>query len=334
MKAAQYSKRGNPPEVVELIDDDPGAPGEGEVLIEVLASPINPSDLLMITGDYASQPPLPISPGNEGLGRIIAVGPGVDSPAVGDRVLLPRGSGTWRHQLRCEARLVPAVAVPAEADPLQISMLVANPPTAALMLRDFVALETGDWLIQNAANSAVGRYLIALAAADGVGTLNVVRRPGLEAELRELGAPDTTRVLVDGPDLVERVAELTQGRAPRLAIDAIGGEATMRLADSLGEGGVVVNYGLLSGQPCQISAAATVFRDISLRGFWLARWYQQATGEARRALYAELSALVASGQLRAAVAATYPLEQIGQALSHAMADGRNGKVIITPAGDL
>ncbi|MDP6624436.1 MAG: zinc-dependent alcohol dehydrogenase family protein [Alphaproteobacteria bacterium] len=328
MKAAQYSEIGHPPDVVTLVDDDPGTPGEGEVLIDVLASPINPSDLLMITGDYASRPELPASPGNEGLGRIAALGAGVDGLAIGDRVLLPRGGGTWRHQMRCQARM--AQPVPADADPLQISMLVANPPTAALMLREYVTLETGDWVIQNAANSAVGRYLISLAAAQGVRTLNVVRRAGLEAELAVLGA---TAVIVDGPDLAARVAEATDGTAPRLGIDAVGGEATLRLADCLGEGGVVVNYGLLSGQPCQISPAATVFRDISLRGFWLARWFQQASREARRALYAELGALVASGELKAAVAATYPLEEIGQALTHAMADGRDGKVIITPAGE-
>ena len=327
MKAAQYSEIGHPPVVVTLVDDDPGAPGEGEVLIDVVASPINPSDLLMITGDYASRPELPASPGNEGLGRVAALGAGVDSLAVGNRVLLPRGGGTWRHQMRCQARM--AMPVPAESDALQMSMLVVNPPTAALMLREFVALEAGDWVIQNAANSAVGRYLIALAAAQGVRSVNVVRRPGLEAELGDLGA---SVVVVDGPDLSARVAETTNGTAPRLGVDAIGGEATLRLADCMEEGGVVVNYGLLSGQACQISPAATVFRDVSLRGFWLARWFQHASGDERRALYAELGALVASGKLKAAVAATYPLEQIDQALKHAMADGRDGKVIITPAG--
>ncbi len=267
MKAAQYARRGHPPDVVEIVDLETGSPAPGEVVIAVEASPINPSDLLTLTGEYGVLPPLPAIPGNEGVGRVIAAGATgaevaeVAELKVGDRVFLPLGAGAWRQELRAPAKgLTP---LPAGGDPLQLAMAMINPPTAHLMLHDFVELGPGDWLIQNAANSGVGRYLIELAAMAGVHTVNVVRREALVAPLRELGAD---AVVVDGDDLGQRVAEATGGARIGLGLDAIGGDATMRLAGCLATGGTVVNYGLLSGEPCKISAEQTVFKDIRLRG--------------------------------------------------------------------
>jgi hypothetical protein len=140
--------------------------------------------------------------------------------------------------------------VPADADPHQLAMLKVNPATALMMLRNYVDLQPGDWVIQDAANSGVGSNLIRLAGADGVRTVNVVRRAALAAPLEAIGADV---VVVDGADLAERVRAVTGGTPPRLAIDAIGGSVVMRLADCLAEGGTVVNYGLLSGEPCMLA---------------------------------------------------------------------------------
>ena len=329
MKAAQYARRGHPPDVVEIVELETGAPAPGEVVIAVEASPINPSDLLVLSGEYGLLPPLPAIPGNEGVGRVIAAGAEVAEVAkvkLGDRVFLPRGAGVWRQELRAPAKgLTP---LPAGGDPLQLAMAMINPPTAHLMLHDFVELGPGDWLIQNAANSGVGRYVIELAAMAGVHTVNVVRREALVAPLGELGAD---AVVVDGDDLAERVAEATGGAQIGLGLDAIGGAATMRLAGCLATGGTVVNYGLLSGEACKISAEQTVFKDIRLRGFWLARWFQSVSRDQRTALYRELVGLMLEGKLRAEVEATYPLERIKEALTHAMAEGRSGKILLTPA---
>lgn len=332
MKAAQYARRGHPPDVVEIVELETGSPTPGEVVIAVEASPINPSDLLTITGEYGVLPPLPAIPGNEGVGRVIAAGATgaevaeVAKVKVGDRVFLPRGAGVWRQELRAPAKgLTP---VPADGDPLQLAMAMINPPTAHRMLHDFVELGPGDWLIQNAANSGVGRYVIELAAMAGIHTVNVVRREALVAPLRELGAD---AVVVDGGELAERVAEATGGAEIGLGLDAIGGAATMRLAGCLATGGTVVNYGLLSGEACKISAEQTVFKDIRLRGFWLARWFQSASRDQRTALYRELVGLMLEGKLSAEVEATYPLERIKEALTHAMAEGRSGKILLTPA---
>src|SRR5690606_38605880 len=195
-----------------------------------------------------------------------------------------------------------------------LAMLTVNPPTAALLLSEFVTLAPGDWVIQNAANSGVGGYLVQLARLRGFKTVSVVRRESAVEAVRNEGGDV---VLVDGPDLAKRVREATGGAAIRLGIDAVGGPATDRLAACLAEGGIVVNYGMMSGEPCQVSPSAIVFRDVSLRGFWLAKWFRSATPAQQMALFGELTGLIASGKLHARIAATYDLTQIREAVAAA-----------------
>lgn len=329
IKAVRYSHFGKAHEVAELIDlPDPGGPNAGEVLIDVEASPINPADLLQFEGKYgAAPPPLPVMAGGEGVGIVRSVGVDVTHLKQGDRVLLLfAGRGNWRSSLIAKAARL--FALPPGVDPLQLAMLTVNPPTALLMLQNFATLTPGDWVLQNAANSGVGHSVIALAKRRGLRNINVVRRPELADELHALGADS---VLVDGPDLALRVRDLTGMDAlPKLAIDAVAGSATGRLSQAVAEGGVVVNYGMLSGQPCEMLPGDVVFRDVSLRGFWLARWFSTAGGEEMRNVYTELTRLVADGSIHVAVEATYPLERIRDALAHAAREGRKGKILVTP----
>ena len=327
MKQVQFTAFGVPHEVAACIEvPEVGPPGPDEVVIEVEAFPINPADLLTITGAYAVRPPLPSTLGAECAGRIVAVGSSVRDLTVGDRVI-NLGRDNW-----CQRRKVPAtqaLKVPADADVLQLAMLKVNPATALMMLRHYVPLRRGDWVIQDAANSAVGTNLIRLAKGDGIRTLNVVRREVLIEPLTAIGAD---AVMVDGDDLAERTRQATGGAPIRLAIDAIGGAMVLRLADCLAEGGTVVNYGLLSGQPCQLGAHHTVFKGITLTGFWLQRALTSMQRQDLEALYAELSRRVASGALRVEVEATYPIEEIKAALAHARREGRYGKILVTPNG--
>jgi trans-2-enoyl-CoA reductase len=265
--------------------------------------------------------------GGEGVGIVRVVGEGVTHLKAGDRVLLLfAGRGNWRSSLVAKAAKL--FALPSGVDPLQLAMLTVNPPTAMLMLQNFATLNSGDWVIQNAANSGVGHSVIALARRRGLRSINVVRRAELARELQVLGADS---VLVDGPDLPAQVRALTGSDAlPKLAIDAVAGEATGRLAQTLAEGGVVVNYGMLSGQPCTLPPGDVVFRDISLRGFWLARWFASASPDEMRKIYGDLTRLIADGTIHVSVEATYPLERIREALAHAAREGRKGKILITP----
>jgi NADPH:quinone reductase-like Zn-dependent oxidoreductase len=325
MLKAEYQQRGpQPHDVIAAVELKLPEPGAGQVRVKVLAAPINPSDVLTLTGEYGMLPPLPAIGGNEGVGRVEALGAEVGNLKVGQMVLLPVGCGTWVSHLNAPAnKLIPLP----EADPQQLAMMTVNPPTASLMLSEFVDLKPGDWVIQNAANSGVGSYLIQLAKLRGFKTINVVRREsavaGVEAEGGDV-------VLVDGPDLAKRVRAATEGAGVRLGIDAVGGEATDHLAASLCEGGVLVNYGMMSRQPCQVSPSSFVFRDVSLRGFWLAKWFQNASQAEQMKVFGELVQLIASGKLHTRVAATYDVSEIKQAVAAAASAERDGKILIVP----
>lgn len=326
MLKAQYSERGPVPQaVIEAMPFDRPVLAHGQALVAVLAAPINPSDVLTLTGQYGLLPPLPAVGGNEGVGRVMELGPDTQGPAVGQTVLLPAGAGTWAtHVIVPAASLIP---LPNEADPKQLAMLRVNPPTASLLLSDFANLQPGDWVIQNGANSGVGSYVMQLAKLRGLKTVNVVRRESAVAGVQAQGGDV---VLVDGDDLAERVQAAASG-AIKLGIDAVGGKATMRLAASLAEGATLVNYGALSGEPCVVSPRELVFRDIALRGFWLARWYRTTPQAQQFALLSELAGLIAAGKLSTPIQATYDITQIKEAVAAASAGERQGKILITPS---
>ena len=327
MLKAQYDERGPVPQaVIEAVPFARPVLAQGEALVAVLAAPINPSDVLTLTGQYGILPPLPAVGGSEGVGRVVELGPDTQGPAVGQTVLLPPGGGTWAtHVVVPAARLVP---LPNGADPKQLAMLTVNPPTASLLLSDFASLQPGDWVIQNSANSGVGSYVVQLARLRGFKTVNIVRRESAVAGVQEQGAEV---VLVDGDDLAERVKAATGGAAIKLGIDAVGGKATMRLAACLAEGASIVNYGALSGEPCVVSPRELVFRDVSLKGFWLARWFRTTAQPKQLALLTELAGLIAAGKLSAPIQATYDVAQIKEAVAAAAAGERKGKILITPS---
>jgi trans-2-enoyl-CoA reductase len=260
------------------------------------------------------------------VGRVVELAPGTQGPAVGQTVLLPAGSGTWStHVVAPAARLIP---LPNEADAKQLSMMTVNPPTASLLLSDFVNLQPGDWVIQNGANSGVGSYVIQLAKLRGFKTVNVVRRDSAVSGVQSQGADV---VVVDGDDLADRVKAATGGAAIKLGIDAVGGKATMRLAACLGESGTVVNYGALSGEPCMVSPRELVFRDVVLKGFWLAKWFRTTPPPKQYALLTEIAGLIATGKLSTPIQATYDVAQIKEAVAAAAMGERQGKILVTPS---
>lgn len=327
MKKIEYAQYGLAHEVCRCIDvDEPASPGPGEVTVEVEASAINPADLLIIEGRYPGPGVLPASQGIEGAGRVLAVGEGVTEVATGDRVmLLARDNWVQRATIPAEQ----AVKIPDTLDILQAAQMKANPPSALLMLKDYEDLDAGDWVIQNAANSAVGRHLIRLANKQGIKTVNVVRREELFEPMKAIGADI---VLLEGDDLGQRVrAEIGDARLP-LAIDAVGGASSMHLADCLTDGGTVVNYGFLSGDPCMITPSQAIVHQISLVGFWLVKNLFSGPRDQILATYAEVAELFETGVLHSPVEATYTLDQAADALEHAHREGRDGKIVFTPNG--
>ncbi len=325
MKVVSFDRFGPAHEVCACVDAaDPGPPGDGEAVVRVDAFPINPVDLLTIAGEYAERPPLPATPGSEGVATVEAVGRGVANVKAGDRVLL-MGRGNWASRKRDKAKAL--LVVPKDLDVLQAAMLKINPATAYLMVTRYGGLKPGDWLIQNAANSGVGRLVVRVAKARGLHSVAVVRRDGLEKPLAALGVD---AVVVDGDDLAGRVKAATGGAAIKLAIDAVAGEATLRLSDCLADGGTVVNYGRLSGEPCRVSPNRVIFAGVTLTGFWLVRHLTAMSDADRLALYADLGKRVAAGELASDVASVHPIADIKAALAEAARPGRDGKVLVKP----
>jgi mitochondrial enoyl-[acyl-carrier protein] reductase / trans-2-enoyl-CoA reductase len=325
MLAAQVNAFGRPEAVIEVVEQaEPGEPAPDEVVVETEFVPVNPADVLNLEGKYGAVPPaLPMTPGAEGVGRIAKAGSAVRHVKPGDRVLLP-GPGCWRERIKAPGKAV--FALPGDVDPKQLAMLRVNPPTAYLMLHQIVAPKPGQWFIQNAANSGVGHCLIRLARLAGVKTVNVVRREELVKPLQAFGGDV---VLTDGPDLDARVRAAIGEAALPLAIDAVAGSGTQRLARCVSDGGTVVNYGMLSGEPCMIDARETVFRDVKLQGFWLRKWYVDTPPTEVAALYSGLAAKVADGTLAVEVEAVYPIRKIKEAVAHAARGGRSGKILVS-----
>ena len=245
---------------------------------------------------------------------------------VGDKVMgLARTN--WVQQIRDKAESF--IRLPSKVDLAQAAMLKVNVATAHLMLTTNVPLSKGDWVIQDAANSGVGVNLIRLAHADGIRTVNVVRRTELIEPLMKLGADV---VVVDAPDLADRVAKETGGANIKLGIDAVAGSAIGRLTNCVGEGGTVVNYGLLSGEDCRVNAFNFVFRDIKLVGFWLAKVMRELSSAEIQKMYERLGARLLDGTIHVDIEASYPLEHVSDAMAHAKRESRGGKVQLRPNG--
>jgi len=327
MKQAMLERYGPPEEVVRCVEvPDVGKPAAGEVVFDVLAFPINPADVSMCKGSYRLRPTLPATPGAECIGRVTEVGAGVSHVRPGDLVITLQREN-WAQQRRVNGDDV--IPVPPGIEVHQGAMLRINPPTALLLLSDVVDLRPGDWVIQNVANSAVGRLVIRLARARGVKTMNVVRRQSLFGELTALGADACA---VDGPDLGETVKTLTGGGPIRLGLDAVSGRATARLSSCVGEGGVVCNYGSMSGEDPVMARSALIAGGQTLVGFILGRALATRSLPQIRAIYADLGQQVLNGTLSAPVEKIYPIEEIKAALTHAQRGERSGKILVAPNG--
>jgi NADPH:quinone reductase-like Zn-dependent oxidoreductase len=327
VKQVLIDRYGTPWDVARCADvADVGEPAADEVVFDVLAFPINPADMWFCRGSYRLKPPLPATPGAECVGRVVAVGSAVKHVKKGDLVInLQRENWAQRRKVKGDD----AIPLPAGIDLRQAAMVRINPPTAQLMLSDFVELKRGDWVIQNVANSAVGRLLIVLAKQRELRTVNVVRRPELLDELKALGAD---LVIVDGDDLGQRVAKATGDAKIMLGVEAIGGAATGRLADCLATDGTLVHYGSMSGQDPAVGRSNFIYRGIRLTGFMLGRFLSRRSPEQIRAIYADLAGQVMAGKLGAPVDTVYPIEKIKEALAHADRGGRNGKILVSPNG--
>jgi NADPH:quinone reductase and related Zn-dependent oxidoreductases len=320
--AAVYETHGNPPDVVRVESRPWPAPAAGEAVVKMRAAPINPADLNQIEGKYPIRAELPATPGFEGAGVVVEIAPGASSIPEGALVILPHNVGTWRDAVTVKADEL--VVVPAGIEPVHAAMLKINPMTAWRLLHDYVQLQKGDWLIQNAANSAAGRAVIQIAHDLGYKTVNVVRRAELIDELQAEGGD---AVLIDGEKLRDEVKTATSGAPIRLGLNAVGGDSALRLANCLAAGSTTVTYGAMSLQPLKIPNGLLIFKDLRFRGIWINKWYDNATKQERMEAFEALFGMARRGLLKTKVEKAYLLGEAKAAVTHAAKGKRSGKII-------
>jgi trans-2-enoyl-CoA reductase len=328
IKSIVYQRHGNPAEVLEIKTEPWPKPTADEVVVQMRAAPINPADINAIEGKYPGRKEVPAVPGMEGAGVVVELGSNVSTITVGASVILPHNLGTWRQAVAVKANEL--VVVPAGITPIQASMLKINPLTAWRLLHDYVDLAPGDWLIQNAANSAAGRAVIQIAHELGYKTVNVVRREELIDELRAEGG-DVVLVDHEAPGrtgtLRDEVKAATNAAAIRLGLNSVGGDNALRVMNCLAFGGTLVSFGAMSLQPLKIPTGLLIFKDLRFRGIWINKWYDDATAAERMAAFRPIFEMAGRGLLQTKVERSYRIGDVRAAIAHAMRNKRGGKIV-------
>lgn len=325
MRAALHTTFGDPATVLAAGDAALPEPGPGEVRIRTVLAPIHNHDLWTVRGQYGYKPELPAIGGSEGLGTIDALGEGVQGLQVGQRVAAASVHGTWAEAFIAPARMV--IPMPEAIADDTAAQLIAM-PLSALMLLEFLHVERGQWIVQNTANGAVGKTLAMLAAARGINVVNLVRRDAGVDELGALGIGNVFSTAQDGwQDQVRRVLG---DKGAVAAVDSVGGAAAGDLMGLLGEGGTLVSFGSMTGQPMQISSGDVIFKQATVKGFWGSKVSQAMAVEDKRRLVGELLTRAASGELRLPVEGIFSLDDVAAAVTASGTPGRGGKVLLRP----
>lgn len=341
MKAIRFDHYGQPVDVLTVTDQSLPQPSEREVRVKIRFSPINPSDLLYVRGHYPGVAPhFPSGVGFEGVGLIDALGPGVQGLTVGQRVFARNSNGgNWSEYAVVPAEMV--YPIPDDIPDEQVASLMINPATAILMVRHVLAVPRGEWLLQSAANSELGRMIIKLAKRDGIRTINVVRRPEAVQELNELGA-DAVIVSTDGP-IDEQVHRIVGPQGVRFAVDPVAGQTGTEIFRSLSEDGRMLVYGSLTGEGISVGADPRLtlsgrrILEVYWLGYWLPRLDQSGFFSPDRPampqLIDEITTLIREGVLDTSPGTKYGLDEIHAAVTTAESVGRSGKVLLAPNGE-
>ena len=325
MRSATYDHFGKPTEVLSLGDSPTPEPKANEVRVKTILSSIHNHDLLTIRGKYGYKPEMPAIAGSEAVGVIDAVGSEVKDLKVGQRIAAASVKATWAEYFVASEDMV--FVVPDSLDDEMAAQLLAM-PLSALMLLEFLEVESGQWIIHNAANGAVGKSLAMLAAARGVKTINVVRSKEAIEELEAIGAKNN--VSTEDEDWKEQVKAIVAEDKISAAVDSVGGEDSGALLSLLGHGGVFAVFGAMSGRPMVLNPTDVIFKQAVLKGFWGSRLSQEMKVEDKQRLVDELIERAVSGKLNLPTEATFDLADITKAVDGKLQSGKKGKVLLKP----
>ncbi|MBQ18218.1 MAG: zinc-binding dehydrogenase [Planctomycetaceae bacterium] len=331
MKAIRFAEFGEPTDVLTVEEVAVPEPGRGEVLVRMLASPVNPSDLMTIRGTYGKRPSLPFTPGYEGVGVVEQSGGGLLANLRRNRrvVVLNSLTGNWAQRAVVPAQQV--VPVPADLPVEQAATFFINPVTAWVMLKKVLAIPAGGWLLQTAAGSQLGRMVIRLGQELGIRTINVVRHDAQVDELTRLGGDAVLAFQADQQpcsELVRMVREITGAEGVRWAIDPVGGPLASAVVECLAPGGRMLCYGTLDDRPLSFSPRSLMTGGARVEGFWLGRWLAGQGLLAKLRTIKTVSGLVGRGVLTSQIGESFGLDQVVEAVAASERPGREGKVLL------
>ena len=313
-------------DALELIHKAIPKPAGNQLLVKMHAAPINPSDLLFIAGNYGQRKPLPVAPGFEGSGTVVAAGnPLLTRLYVGRNVAcsgVAEGDGTWAEYLLT----TPFGCVPLRnLDVEQGAMLLVNPLTVYLMLRH-ARRDKHRAVIHTAAASSLGKMMVKLAQRYQLPLINIVRREAQVTMLKNLGAEHVLNSSDD--DFVGRLQQTSHDLGATLALDAVAGEMTSTLLETMPNGSTVRVYGALSEQAGVLHPRPFVFENKQLEGFWLADVARERFWQDMLPAFMQLPKL-AQSDLQSTIQARFDIADFQQALDTYQRGMSDGKVLLT-----
>jgi NADPH2:quinone reductase len=321
---AMLVKQFGAPEQMSLEDLPTPEPGPGEVLIDAHAIGVNFPDLLVIGGTYQILPEPPFSPGKEVAGVVGAVGPGVESPKVGERVMAQVEHGAYREQVLAEANNV--TVLPENVGYEAGAAFGLGYLTVYFGLVRRARLESGEWVLVTGASGGVGSAGVQLAKALGARVIAVGRTKDKRDFALERGADHA--IGTESEDFKVRVMELTDGHGADVVLESVGGELFRSCMRAIAWEGRLVVIGFAGGEIPTVKAGHVLVKNMDLIGVQSSD-YREREPESFREAQEELLGLLTHGKIGVQVTATYPLEAAAEALEE-IRDGRvRGKVVLT-----
>jgi NADPH:quinone reductase-like Zn-dependent oxidoreductase len=315
-------------DALSLVERPVPKPGAGEVLVRISATPINPSDLMFVRGLYGQKKRLPVVPGFEASGEVVAAGAGLLARYLsGKRVACAApfdGDGTWAEFMLTPAAL--CIPLGARTELESAASMIVNPFTAWALLERARRLRAKA-VVQTAAASALGRMVVRLATARGVPVINVVRRSAQVELLQSEGARHVLDSSED--DFDERLRETCKRLGASVAFDAVAGEMTGRLLRAMPARGRAIVYGALSQEGCLLDPRSLIFEGKAVEGFWLSDWLR-TQNVLRKFWTARKVQEHLQSELKTEVRARLPLEETDAGLRSYEREMTGGKVILVP----
>ncbi len=301
---------------------------DDEVLIDVRAIGLNFPDTLMVQGKYQTRPDRPFVPGRDAAGVVAAVGAKVRRVRNGDRVISQVATGAFAEQLAApESR---CFVMPARMDFNTGAAMVTSYNTAYVALVVRGKIEPGETVLVTGASGGVGLAAVQIAKAKGARVLAGVTSKEKGAVALASGAESLIDLSV--PDLRENLRQqvfaLTDGRGVNAVLDPVGGDVFDAALRALGYAGRMVIIGFASGRIPEAKGHYLLLKNISVVGAPLDIHFKMEPGVMEAAV-ADLFRMFENGAIKPEVMATYPLDQIGQAMAQIVGRKVRGKIVLT-----